>query len=420
MAKVRGNAPMGPPQSLSVQGYAIQQAAWSPQRDMHSKAQRLLVEQRRIHRASRQQSLGSLMFHVDVVNASSSHQPNTFLPDTPPPLILLLMVLFILPFLPLLFLLTLVDTIRKVKTADARFNHAHTDVRLDHAHTDGSLNHAYIHSAAGWVPSPSAAWTADGVHVVMVSPPLVERRPARLADPPLGQISVRGYGDETFSRTLVVTNVHDCTDVPACKDLSLLNHGLGSISPSGNMMLWGELPLGTDNRDTCTEEVVAYSLPDLQRLYSVASPPGTLRWNAPDVGYQGEQKCAREIVWAPTGGLSAIHWAFGHARLHEITFDGFIESFQGSINLHGFSIHQAANGECLGSHAVVDPQLTFTLPMGRTWWDASGSCLIWTTARGVLPHGPNSRHWSCLGIHMPAARLPAWNGASRGAWSPLS
>ena len=334
MARVRGHAPMADPQLLSFQGYAILQVAWSPQRELGSRDQRLLVKQWRLNRAARRDQLDGGMVYVNVVNVSMPRQPEALQPL-----------------------------------------HTHADTAQTRG--DDSPDHAHVHSATFRDQAPSAAWSADGLHVVVVSPPL----PVRLVDIPLGQTIVLGYGDETFSRTLVVNNVLSRTDVPACRPLSLVDHSMGFISPCGHVMLWGELPLGAD-RDSCQEEVVAYSLPELQRLYTVELPPGTLNAN-----YQGGQKCVQKIAWAPTGGLFAIRWAFGDARPRVSNWGGVVHTSWGFVNLHGISIHQVADGECLGSHEVVDPQQDFTSPTllasltPQTRWDPSGSYLIWTTEK---------------------------------------
>ena len=175
---------------------------------------------------------------------------------------------------------------------------------------DANLAHAHIHSASSsWHGRPSAAWTADGRHIVMASPPAPAYAwPAALDAPPDGQELVVGFGDESFSHTLVVKKVCTSLEVPACTAVSLVDHGLGSVAPAGDIMLWGDLPLGADRRH-CSEEIVAYSLPDLQRLYTVQVPS-----NALNAHYQGDQKSIQEIVWGPDSGLFAIRWAFGDAR----------------------------------------------------------------------------------------------------------
>ena len=339
MAKLRGKVPSNSvPQGLSFPGHAVQQIAWCPQQDLDSPSQWILVHQLRPSLIGNSRS-DQLMVQVDVVDT---------IPTQPA---------------------------HPVQQA-SRLHPAEPMAAAEQEHA-----HVHIHSAARGLlrstESTHAAWTADGRHIAMVSPPAPPLPSASLAD----HLGVVRFGDERFARTLVVAKVGDTQEVAACRALSLLDHGLGKISPAGSMMLWGELPIGA-NRRRHNEEVVAYSLPDMQRLYTIGASLVSLgaSYSLPE-DYM--QKSAHEILWAPDGKLFAVHWVFGDAREHVTGHPHHASIMQVTCGSHGFSVHQANSGDCIGSREISGEGQAFSGLFSKSQWDPSSTYLIYRTRHGI-------------------------------------
>ena len=135
--------------------------------------------------------------------------------------------------------------------------------------------------------------------------------------------------------------------------------------------------------------VVAYSIPGLQVLYKVETPPELLPAPPAHIIPDGEliQKSIVDVIWAPDSTRFAAHWTLAACRLVTLAMED-------EYPRHGFSIHCARTGACQGSRELaVSGYLHPHRSTGR--WDSTSSYLInWARLATLEFTGHDGTAWA--------------------------
>lgn len=165
------------------------------------------------------------------------------------------------------------------------------------------------------------------------------------------------------------------SEIVAGNVLAITDHGPGRVSPARDMLLWSTSHL-TSLVSACDKEVVAPSLPNMQELYRVQARPDFLKDRSP------LKQAAQEIVWSPDAQLFAIHWTMV-AHCAQPTPAGLVIKVEIASPRHGFSIHAAKDGRCLGRQEMLNPRGHIRFPCAGSKWDPTSSYLIYAGPNGT-------------------------------------